>query len=401
MSQTAQAVQTETQPLAAADPEVLKKELSVADDVAPAATDPELEKKAQAFLDDLLKSNLNDSNAQAAGKSAIESMAADLQKKASAQSKMLKEPVKKLAARSEDGGEVANALTDLKIQVEDLDPGKIDLQAGWFTRVVGMIPGLGTPLKRYFTKYESAQTVINAIIRSLENGRDQLKRDNITLAEDQKRMREMTVKLGKAIKLGQLIDQKLEYALEREIPDSDPRSKFIKEELLFPLKQRIVDLQQQLAVNQQGVLATELVIRNNQELIRGVSRALNVTVSALEVAVTVAMALADQKIVLDKINALSSTTNNLIAGTAARLRTQGAEIHKQASSTQLDIETLKAAFADINAAMDDIAQFRINALPQMAGAILEMDKVTAAAEEKIASMEAANKSRPGLSINVE
>jgi len=38
------------------------------------------------------------------------------------------------------------------------------------------------------------------------------------------------------------------------------------------LRQRIQDLQQQLAVNQQGVLAVELIIRNNKELMKGVDK---------------------------------------------------------------------------------------------------------------------------------
>ncbi|MBF0104788.1 MAG: toxic anion resistance protein [Deltaproteobacteria bacterium] len=405
MAQTAQAQVAQTavdQKLAAVDQQVLKAELGIDEGITDKpVSDPELEKKADEFVGRLLGIKNDDAAAQMDVKAAVENMGLDLQKKSSAQSRMLKEPVKKLSQRSEDGGEVANALIGLKIQVEDLDPSRMDFQAGWFTRLVGAIPGVGSPLKRYFSRYESAQTVISAIIRSLELGREQLKRDNVTLAEDQKRMRELTVKLKRAIALGQVIDQKITYSLERELAADEQRKKFVSEELLFPLRQRIMDLQQQLAVNQQGVLSTELIIRNNQELVRGVNRALNVTVSALEVAVTVAMALADQKIVLDKINAISATTNSLIAGTAERLKTQGAEIHKQASTTQLDMEVLKNAFKDIKIAMDDISQFRLNALPQMADAILQMDRLNTQAEDKIKEMEESNSKRSSLSLDVD
>jgi uncharacterized protein YaaN involved in tellurite resistance len=61
-----------------------------------------------------------------------------------------------------------------------------------------------------------------------------------------------------------------------------------------------MDLQQQLVVNQQGVLSIDLIMRNNVELTRGVDRAINVTVSALQVAVTLALALANQRITLEK-----------------------------------------------------------------------------------------------------
>ena len=76
---------------------------------------------------------------------------------------MLKEPVADLAKSSEDGGAVAKALIDLKMQVEGLDPARADFSAGWLTRLLGYIPGVGTPMKRYFTKFESAQTVVDAI----------------------------------------------------------------------------------------------------------------------------------------------------------------------------------------------------------------------------------------------
>jgi len=389
--------------LAPADPTAIKADLKFIDAQAihaQSGQSPELDRKAEEFVKSLTAGNTGDENTRSGLKASVEGMGYELQKEAARQSEMLKQPLSVLAKKGDDGGDVAKSLIDLKLQVEELDPGKFDFEAGWFSRAIGKLPGIGTPLKRYFSRYESAQTAIGAIIRSLENGREQLRRDNETLSQDQKRMRELTHRLEQAIKLGQLIDQKLEYKLEREMAADDPRQQFIREELLFALRQRIMDLQQQLAVNQQGVLATEIIMRNNQELVRGVNRALNVTVSALQVAVTVAMALANQKIVLDKIGALNQTTSDLIAGTAARLRTQGAEIHKQAASTTISIESLKSAFADINAAMADIASFRQKALPQMATTIIEMDKLTASAEQTITKMEQGNRARPTVNIEV-
>jgi uncharacterized protein YaaN involved in tellurite resistance len=231
--------------------------------------------------------------------------------------------------------------------------------------------------------------VIDAILKSLEKGRDQLKRDNVTLGEDQKAMRQLTLSLTEQVSLAMSLDEEISRALTSEIAVDDPRRRFIEEELLFNLRQRTMDLQQQLAVNQQGVLATELIIRNNRELIRGVDRAIDVTVSALQVAVTVALALAHQKIVLDKVEAINRTTSDLIAGTAERLRTQGTEIHRQASSTMLDMESLRSAFANITGALDEISRYRREALPQMASNILELDRMTAAGEEAIDRMEKA------------
>ncbi len=395
------------QALMLAEPSDVKEELSFIDPASIGVSeeqDPKLEKQADDFISALMSYDPNDpAQIDVRGKNvaAIENLGSKTQKDAAHRSAMLKEPIRKLAARGEDGGVVANALVDLKVQVEELDPGKFDFEAGWFSRTLGRLPGVGTPLKRFFTRFESSQTVIDAVIRSLEEGKKVLQRDNITLAQDQKVMRELTIRLQKVIELGMIIDQKVAYQLEREIGPDDPRRQFIESEILFPLRQRIQDLQQQLAVNQQGVLAIEIIIRNNKELIKGVDRGINVTVNALNVAVTVALALANQKIVLDKIDALNTTTNRLIAQTASTLRTQGAEIHKQASSSQLDIETLKQAFVDINGALDDISTFRHNALPQMANNILEMDKLTKQTEEAVRRMEKGSEIAPAFNLDVD
>lgn len=329
-------------------------------------------------------------------KQSVEKMGEEVVRRAVKQSAMLRQPVKELSARAEDGGEVANALVNLKLEVEKLDPSKLDLEAGWMSRTLGMIPGVGTPLKRYFSKYESAQTIIAAIIRSLENGREQLGRDNVTLTEDQKQMAAALKELEQTIALAKLVDQKLQYKMDRELEAGSEKYKFVGEELLFPLRQRILDLSQQMLVNQQGILAMELIVRNNKELIRGVNRALNVTVSALEVGATVAMGLANQKVVLDKINSVNKTTSDLLASTASRLKTQGVEIQKQASSSQLDMNSLKSAFADINTAMEDIAQFRMKALPEMASKVLELDKMAGDAQKVIEKMEKSKTKEPKL-----
>lgn len=375
----------------------LKQEVAVASEKT---VDSELEQKAQSYADRLIDIRVDDVAGQTDGKAAVEAMGRELQRESAHRSKMLQQPIHSLSERGADGGPVANALVDLKMQVESLDPTKLDLEPGWATRVIGMLPGVGTPLKRYFSRYESAQTVIDAIIRSLENGREQLKRDNITLTDDQQEMRGLTLKLVQQIELGRLVDRKLEQKLAGELAADAARVKFAQEELLFPLRQRIMDLQQQLAVNQQGVLSLALVMRNNEELTRGVNRAIDVTVSALQVAVTVALALANQKMVLDKIAALNATTNQLIAGTAERLRTQGAAIHTQASSAMLDMGALKAAFADINAAMEEIARYRRDALPQMATTIIEFDKLAADSEQAIRKYEEGQRARPTIQLGV-
>ena len=357
----------------------------------PAPVDPVIDTQADEVVTRLMTVDPSQAEKISINKQSIQNLGSELQREAARRSAMLKQPVHKLYEGASEGAPVANALVELKMKVEELDPGQYDFEPGWATRALGRLPFVGTPLKRYFSRYEASSTQLDAIVRSLRNGKEQLSRDNLTLGDDQKAMQALAEKLKKAVKLGQLIDAKLSGKVERELAMDDPRKAVIENEWLFPLRQRIQDLQQQLVVNQQGIMAIDLIIRNNVELMRGVDRATNVTVSALQVAVTLALALANQRVTLEKVMAVNETTDKLIGQTAQTLRTQGAEIHKMAAGTSLNIDTLKQAFADIRAALDDVTRFRQEALPKMAEAIVELDKLSDEAGRTIENMDNARK----------
>src|SRR4029078_13575654 len=98
------------------------------------------------------------------------------------------------------------------------------------------------------------------------------------------------------------------------------KAKAFREDVLFYVRQKHQDLLTQLAVSIQNYLAIDIVIKKNIELIKGVDRASTTTVSALRTAVIVAQALSNQKLVLDQITALNTTTSNLIQRTSEMLK---------------------------------------------------------------------------------
>ena len=355
-----------------------------------APEDPELAAVADAFVRDALTVDEADFQRQRA---AVDDMGVDLQRQAAWRSEMLQAPIRKLAHQGDEGGPVAQALLALRDKMQELDPARQRLSGDGLSRALSFLPGVGKPLQRYFQKYEKAQDALDAIIHDLQGGADMLRRDNLTLADDQQALRKILVQLERQVELGRLIDRRLaREAASATLPA--PRRAFVEEELLFPLRQRIIDLQQQVAVSQQGVLALEVVIRNNRELIRGVDRAINVTVSALNVAVTVALGLANQRLVLDRVAALNETTSALIAGTAQALRTQGVDIQTRASSAMLDMGQLEQAFADVLGAIDDLSRYRREALPKLDAQIDRLAALARQGEQAIRRMDEGNRAEP-------
>ena len=395
MSSTVEQVISESQ-LKVLTKEMIESELKVPE----IKNTHEMEAAAEKVVSHLFSVDVQNETAKITAVNSVETMGLRVQQEASRRSQMLKQPIAVLAKNSEDGGPVAKSLLDLRDHVEDLDPNKYDFSVSGLRRLLGSIPGVGSPIRRYFSRFQSSEAVIDNIVSALEKGGEQLKRDNITLSDDQKHFRELATKLANAVAFGQLVDAKLTEKLY-ELLKEDPLYSFIEQELLFPLRQRIMDLQQQQAVAQQAVLTVEVIIRNNKELIRGVQRALNVTVSALSTAVTLALALENQRITLEKVQKVNEVTNDLIAGTAAKLRTQGVEIHKQAASTMLDMEVLKKAFNDITAALDDIEHFRSDALPAMQKSISEMDLANIENAERIQSLVKGRESQSKMGVTTD
>jgi len=71
----------------------------------------------------------------------------------------------------DSGSDVSKQLLDLRDTIERLNPAS---QGDLFAprKLLGMIP-LGPKILNYFRSYESSQTHLNAIIKSLESGQDE------------------------------------------------------------------------------------------------------------------------------------------------------------------------------------------------------------------------------------
>ena len=278
---------------------------------------------------------------------------------------MLDKPKAAMTARGlSQASTVSRSLLDLRNTVEDLDPGRQgDLLSP--RKLLGLIP-FGDRLRDYFDKYRSSQTHLDAIIKALFSGQDELVRDNASIEQEKANLWAVMGRLRQYVYLGQKLDAALEARIA-EIAVTDPeRARVLREDMLFYVRQKVQDLLVQLAVSVQGYLALDVIRKNNVELIKGVDRATTTTVSALRTAVIVAQALADQKLVLDQITALNTTTSNQIETTSRLLRDQSGKINEQAASAAIDLAKLQAAFANIYATMDEIDTFKLRALDSMA-----------------------------------
>jgi len=253
-------------------------------------------------------------------------------------------------------------LSELRRTVEDLDPGRRGKLTG--RKLFGIIP-FGNKLKNYFDSYTSAQTHIQAILARLSSGKDELLMDNAAIDVERQKLWEAMGHLEQMIHIAKKLDTRLEEEAA-SLDATDPaKAKAMRETALFYVRQRTQDLLTQMAVSVQGYLALDLVKKNNVELVKGVDRASTTTVGALRTAVTVSQAMTNQKLVLDQVTALNTTTAGIIDSTGQLLRENTGRIHEQAASSTIPMETLQRAFQNIYDTMDEVDQFKLRALDSM------------------------------------
>ena len=324
---------------------------------------PELDAKVHDFVMHVLQTPVNTSVFDEKVNAIHQLGSAEIRASAQIANRMLDRPAKSMDKALFDNSPIAKSLTELRSVVEDLDPSRQGSLSSP-RKFLGIIP-MGKSVQDYFRKYQSSQTHINAIIESLYHGKDELMKDNASIEQEKVNMWALMQSLRQYIYVGQKIDERLGQKIG-ELEATDPeKARVVKEELLFYVRQKNMDFLTQLAVNIQGYLALDMIRKNNLELIKGVDRATTTTIAALRTAVMVSQALSSQKLVLDQINALNSTTSSLIESTSVMLKRQTAQVHEQASGSSVDLEKLQKSFNHIYETMQAIDAFKVKALGNM------------------------------------
>ncbi len=319
----------------------------------------QLEQKVDGYIADLVAQDVNSPEFGKRVDQLTNMGRKEIMEAAGQSNRFLDRPIRQM----DDTQGVGADLAQLRRTVEDLDPSK----RGSLTtkkKLFGIIP-FGNKLRNYFDSYQSAQGHISAVLGRLANGKDELLMDNAAIDVERQNLWKAMGKLEQMIHISKRLDEKIvDKAGELEL--SDPaKAKALRETALFYIRQRNQDLLTQMAVTVQGYLALDLVKKNNVELVKGVDRASTTTVGALRTAVTVAQAMTNQKLVLDQITALNTTTAGIIEGTGKMLRENTAMIHEQAAGSTIPLETLSRAFQNIYDTMDAIDTFKLKALDSM------------------------------------
>lgn len=361
--------------------EEVKQELAVSDERL-----TKVSNTANARAEQIFNVNLEDFAQKQQMINVVSSLGMDTVKQSGEKCALLKTRVGELSKAGGESGEVAKNYKELVVLMKELDPKAVDFGAP----EGGLLKKIINPVRKYFAQYERADKAIADIVKSINNGIKVLQQDNVTLGLHQQDLRTLTKQLIEQDKMAEGLDTYLTQKLEeyKMSPDCDEeRVRFVEGDILYNLRQNRLTYGQMIAVNEQSFLTDETIRRGNVELIRSAQRARDVSVAALQTGAVAAAALYHQKVMLTQIDALNSATNNMIASVADMLKTQGRDIAQKSMSTNIDIDVMKQAFADVYETYEVIDNARVQALPMLQKSVADFREIAERGEVLIAKIE--------------
>ena len=166
---------------------------------------PGLDAKVAEYVDGIVDLDVH-SPAFAAKAGDVASMGDDdIRAAAETSNRLLSSPVRAMKQGPlSPGAKVGATLLDLRRTIEDLDPK----EATGTRKLLGMIP-FGDKIRDYFRKYESAQSHLDAIIKALYDGQDELRKDNAALEQEKVHLWETMQRLAQYIYIAERLDAAL------------------------------------------------------------------------------------------------------------------------------------------------------------------------------------------------
>lgn len=250
--------------------------------------------------------------------------------------------------RNKDTGEVGDLLTDLMVQVKDMEIDDLAEPRGFFAALPG-VSSLQKRFARFQAKYESVEVQIDKIEGRLEDTRIQMLKD-ITLFDSlyQKNL-EYFNQLKLYIVAGEesirdLREETLpRLRKEAESSDDPMGSQLVSdfEDTVNRFEKKVHDLKLSRQMSIQTAPQIKLIQNNDKLLVDKIQTAILNTIPLWKSQIIIATGLARQENAMKLQRSVSDTTNELLMKNSEKLKQNTIEVAKESERGIVDIETLK------------------------------------------------------------
>ncbi len=255
----------------------------------------------------------------------------------------LKQPV--VAMMNGKNDEIPSTLLELRKVVSQLDPNSAN--SSGLKRVMYKVLRKN-PLESYMLKYQSIDKQIEAIIKSLLVGRDNLQEDSVGLQVLKERSIQKIEALDKQVYLGRRLSEMLEE--ERQKPE---RSKDITliNDALEKILVRTRNMQQAKSILLQSIASIDIIKKNNEKLLEAIRNAVSMTQNVVTISASIQLALANQRKSIDAVNATNEAIETMILSNSRALKQNTEETTRLLENPAIGMDKLRESFDNVFAAL--------------------------------------------------
>ena len=248
---------------------------------------------------------------------------------------------------TEEGDMVYDTMIQLNDKIKSIHPSNHNLVESWFHKILPFL----SPVRNYFMQFETMNSVINGYKVTLQEGIRDRELDLDILRQDKVKLQNAEKILSEAIAFNNLLEEGLQEKVNMTITDPEQKL-FIEGQILNNLLRQTQGLQEMRAVNLQGQMSIEMLLKTGLEVIDGAKRCIRVSINALTIAGVIQQVLTGQRKLLEAVNEVNKTATDFVSWNSQTLNTTMLEVGRMASETSLDIEVLTEA---VQSSVDAIA----------------------------------------------
>lgn len=376
--------------------ELIKPDLSEAGDLMEAkpprkATPQEIqqtEQEADQLVEVLLKNPDDRSKMREAT-----SIGDNIQIRANNEFKLLRTSLGKTMDQLKKTGEtttIPNDLKRLRDIMDEMNPYpaieqmKRSRTAGWFSRLISRIPGIGKILSDIAKRYESVQTQVDVIIQSLENGSDKLLENTLEIEERYKALKNMQRQV-------QMSAYKLQLVLNRIETEEEKTEDAMLKQALHKAKVRIMRRLQNLKVTEnafaQFFITMNVTMDNHESLRDAIRSMIDLTRPVLENGLALKIAQQDEKKIAEALEETQDYLGNLMVAVAQDSMDNAAEIAKVANKPLAKFEDLVKSYQILITRMDEAQKIEEQMIEAARKNVEEISAMSAQLEDRADAQE--------------
>ncbi|WP_425352469.1 toxic anion resistance protein [Alkalicoccus urumqiensis] len=297
------------------------------------------------------------------------------QEKAGESLEALKRPVSDMM--NDPNHSLPDQLGRLKEVVAELEPDY--LQEGRFKQFLSKLVRR-SPIEKYAQKYQTVETEVNTIIDALLHGKDKLQEDTVMLHQLKDTAKERIEALNGQISVGKELNTMLEAELAKPEWQDDPSPIQKGQQKVLS---RVKNMQQAVLVLQQSLASVDIIVENNDKLEEAIFNSITMTKNIVTVTASIQLALSNQKQVIDAVQNVNRSTEQMLINNAEMLKSNTEQTLKTLEEPAVAMETFRKAYEDVYAAIEMTEQSNERIITSSKKFISEMDELNEQMERKL------------------